>query len=157
MNAIMRPSFKLLILILFVACSPYKKVTISMSKMQTNNWLNKSEQAVISSFGNYKRKEKIDSGYKISFDYSSYRVPTNKTYTNNYNISNNDAIDNKGNLLLQRTDAMPNKTVQNYNTQLEVINLKYLEFYFDYNGKVLYVIASGYPDSIRYELRKKSK
>ena len=60
-------------------------------------------------------------------------------------------------MLLQRTDAMPNKTVQNYNTQLEVINLKYLEFYFDYNGKVLYVIASGYPDSIRYELRKKSK
>ena len=52
---------------------------------------------------------------------------------------------------------MPNKTVQNYNTQLEVINLKYLEFYFDYNGKVLYVIASGYPDSIRYELRKKTK
>ena len=71
----MSQSFKLLILILFVACSPYKKVTISMSKMQTNNWLNKSEQAVISSFGNYKRKEKIDSGYKISFDYSSYRVP----------------------------------------------------------------------------------
>ena len=66
MNAIMSQSFKLLILILFVACSPYKKVTISMSKMQTNNWLNKSEQAVISSFGNYKRKEKIDSGSVVS-------------------------------------------------------------------------------------------
>jgi hypothetical protein len=35
------------------------------------------------------------------------------------------------------------------------MNLKYLEFYFDKNGKVTYVIASGYPDSIRYELRKK--
>ena len=157
MNAIMRPSFKLLILILFVACSPYKKVTISMSEIQTNNGLNKSEQDVISSLGNYKRKEKIDSGYKISFDYSSYRVPNNKIYTKSYNISNTNIVDKKGNLLVQRTDAMPNNNMQNYNNQLEVVNLKYLEFYFDKNRKVSYVLASGYPDSIRYELRKKIK
>ena len=153
----MRHSFKLFILILFVSCSPYKKVTISMSTIQTNNWNNKSEQDVISSFGNYKRKEKIDSGYKISFDYSSYRVPTNKIYTKSYSISNINIVDKKGNLLVQRTDAMPNNNMQNYNTQLEVINLKYLEFYFDKNGKVSYVLTSGYPDSIRYELRKKLK
>ena len=128
-----------------------------MSTIQTNNWNNKSEQDVISSFGNYKRKEKIDSGYKISFDYSSYRVPSNKIYTKSYNISNTNIVDKKGNLLVQRTDAMPNNNMQNYNTQLEVINLKYLEFYFDKNGKVSYVLTSGYPDSIRYELRKKLK
>jgi GH15 family glucan-1,4-alpha-glucosidase len=126
-----------------------------MSEMQTNNWLNKSEQDVISSLGNYKRKEKIDSGYKISFDYSSYRVPNNKIYTKSYNISNTNIVDKKGNLLVQRTDAMPNNNMQNYNNQLEVVNLKYLEFYFDKNRKVSYVLASGYPDSIRYELRKK--
>ena len=153
----MRHSFKLFILILFVSCSPYKKVTISMSTIQTNNWYNKSEQDVISSFCNYKRKEKIDSGYKISFDYSSYRVPSNKIYTKSYSISNINIVDKKGNLLVQRTDAMPNNNMQNYNTQLEVINLKYLEFYFDKNGKVSYVLTSGYPDSIRYELRKKLK
>jgi hypothetical protein len=128
-----------------------------MSEMQTNNWLNKSEQDVISSLGNYKRKEKIDSGYKISFDYSSYRVPDNKIYTKSYNISNTNIVDKKGNLLVQRTDAMPNNNMQNYNNQLEVVNLKYLEFYFDKNRKVSYVLASGYPDSIRYELRKKLK
>ena len=132
-------------------------MTISMSTIQTNNWYNKSEQDVISSFGNYKRKEKIDSGYKISFDYSSYRVPSNKIYTKSYSISNINIVDKKGNLLVQRTDAMPNNNMQNYNTQLEVINLKYLEFYFDKNGKVSYVLTSGYPDSIRYELRKKLK
>ena len=126
-----------------------------MSEMQTNNWLNKSEQDVISSLGNYKRKEKIDSGYKISFDYSSYRVPNNKIYTKSYNISNTNIVDKKGNLLVQRTDAMSNNNMQNYNNQLEVVNLKYLEFYFDKNRKVSYVLASGYPDSIRYELRKK--
>jgi hypothetical protein len=125
--------------------------------MQTNNWLNKSEQDVISSLGNYKRKEKIDSGYKISFDYSSYRVPNNKIYTKSYNISNTNIVDKKGNLLVQRTEAMPNNNMQNYNNQLEVVNLKYLEFYFDKNRKVSYVLASGYPDSIRYELRKKIK
>ena len=128
-----------------------------MSEIQTNNWLNKSEQDVISSLGNYKRKEKIDSGYKISFDYSSYRVPNNKIYTKSYNISNTNIVDKKGNLLVQRTDAMPNNNMQNYNNQLEVVNLKYLEFYFDKNRKVFYVLASGYPDSIRYELRKKIK
>ena len=128
-----------------------------MSTIQTNNWNNKSEQDVISSFGNYKRKEKIDSGYKISFDYSSYRVPSNKIYTKSYNISNTNIVDKKGNLLVQRTDAMSNKNIQNYNNQLEVVNLKYLEFYFDKNGKVSYVLTSGYPDSIRYELRKKLK
>jgi hypothetical protein len=126
-----------------------------MSEIQTNNWLNKSEQDVISSLGNYKRKEKIDSGYKISFDYSSYRVPNNKIYTKSYNISNTNIVDKKGNLLVQRTEAMPNNNMQNYNNQLEVVNLKYLEFYFDKNRKVSYVLASGYPDSIRYELRKK--
>jgi len=128
-----------------------------MSEIQTNNWLNKSEQDVISSLGNYKRKEKIDSGYKISFDYSSYRVPNNKIYTKSYNISNTNIVDKKGNLLVQRTDAMPNNNMQNYNNQFEVVNLKYLEFYFDKNRKVSYVLASGYPDSIRYELRKKIK
>lgn len=128
-----------------------------MSTIQTNNWYNKSEQDVISSFGNYKRKEKIDSGYQISFDYSSYRVPSNKIYTKSYSISNINIVDKKGNLLVQRTDAMPNNNMPNYNTQLEVINLKYLEFYFDKNGKVSYVLTSGYPDSIRYELRKKLK
>jgi hypothetical protein len=128
-----------------------------MSEIQTNNWLNKSEQDVISSLGNYKRKEKIDSGYKISFDYSSYRVPNNKIYTKSYNISNTNIVDKKGNLLVQRTDAMTNNNMQNYNNQLEVVNLKYLEFYFDKNRKVSYVLASGYPDSIRYELRKKIK
>jgi len=128
-----------------------------MSEIQTNNWLNKSEQDVISSLGNYKRKEKIDSGYKISFDYSSYRVPNNKIYTKSYNISNTNIVDKKGNLLVQRTDAMPNNNMQNYNNQFEVVNLNYLEFYFDKNRKVSYVLASGYPDSIRYELRKKIK
>ena len=49
------------------------------------------------------------------------------------------------------------QNIQNYNNQLEVVNLKYLEFYFDKNGKVSYVLTSGYPDSIRYESRKKLK
>ena len=150
----MRQSFKLCIVILFVACSPNKKVSISMSTIQTNNWYNKSEQEVISSFGNYKRKEKTDSGYKISFDYSSYRVP-NKIYSNSNNSFNNTVVDKRGNLLVQRTDAIPNNTIRSNNTQLEVINLKYLEFYFNKNRKVSYVISSGYPDSVRYELRKK--
>jgi hypothetical protein len=39
--------------------------------------------------------------------------------------------------------------------QFEIINEKAIRFYFDKNKNVIYVEAIGYPDSVRYELRKK--
>jgi hypothetical protein len=126
-----------------------------MSDIQTSHWINKSEQEVTSNLGSFKKKEKIDTGYRLSFDYSTYRIPNNKISTNYNNYTNTRSFDNKGNLLLQGKEVRPTISTQNFNSQLEVINLKYLEFYFDQKGKVSYVVASGYPDSIRYELRKK--
>ncbi len=39
-----------------------------MSDIQTSHWINKSEQEVTSNLGSFKKKEKIDTGYRLSFD-----------------------------------------------------------------------------------------
>lgn len=141
-----------LILILFISCSPYKKIKITMSEIQTKNWLNKSEEEVISKLGQSKRKEILESGYKLLFDFSTYRVPYNSNYrpsSPSYNV-----VDNQGRRIGTQTNT--NTVTTSYaNPLLETVSQKVLEFYFDNNKKVSYVFALGYPDSIRYELRRK--
>ena len=49
-----------------------------MSKMQTDNWLNKSETEVTAKLGGYKTKTLNETGYMLLFDYSAYsRTPIN--------------------------------------------------------------------------------
>lgn len=148
----------ILIIILSFGCSPYKKVTISMSQIQTNNWMNKTEQEVVSKLGAYKRKETTAAGYTLFFDFSTYVIPRKILATNNYSlqVSNNSPVDKQGRLQQPRTEFASSAAKTSAVNQLqEVANLKTLEFYFDKNNKVSYVFASGYPDSVRYELRKK--
>ena len=141
-----------LILIFFISCSPYKKIKITMSEIQTKNWLNKSEDEVTTKLGKFKRKEVLESGYKLLFDFSTYRVPKNSNYrpsAPSYNV-----VDNQGRRIGTQTNT--NTVTTSYaNPLLETVNQKILEFYFDNNKKVSYVFALGYPDSIRYELRRK--
>jgi len=123
-----------------------------MSEIQTKNWLNKSEEEVISKLGKSKRKEVLESGYKLLFDFSTYRVPYNSNYRSSapsYNV-----VDNQGRRIGTQTNT--NTVTTSYaNPLLETVSQKILEFYFDNNKKVSYVFALGYPDSIRYELRRK--
>jgi phosphoribosylaminoimidazole-succinocarboxamide synthase len=49
------------------------------------------------------------------------------------------------------TSAKPGLDVNKF----EIIREKAMKFYFDKNKNVIYVDAIGYPDSVRYELRKK--
>ena len=129
-----------------------------MSQLHTINWQNKTEAEVISKFGQYKRKESLSQGYKIIFDYSTYIIPKKIAVANDYSIhfSNNIPIDNQGRMQQQRTDFTSNSNKSSSINQLqEIANLKTLEFFFNQNNKVSYVIANGFPDSIRYEIRKK--
>jgi len=154
----MKKIYILSIIILFMGCSPYKKVTITMSQIQTNNWMNKTEQEVVSKLGPYKRKENIESGYKLFFDYSTYTIPKTIAAVNNYSIqaANAAPVDKQGRLQQPRTEFTSSSSRSSALNQLqEVVNLKTLEFYFDKNKKASYVFASGYPDSVHYELRKK--
>lgn len=140
--------------LLLVACSPYKKIVIPMSMLQTDIWIDKPEALVISKLGPYKTKTLNEKGYILLFDYSSYdhtpqkaQPPTN--YQPNANAGNNRQIIQPTTYVT--TSAKPGLDVNKY----EIIKEKAMRFYFDKNKNVIYVDAIGYPDSVRYELRKK--
>jgi hypothetical protein len=141
---------------LLIACSPYKKIVIPMSKIQTDNWVDKPESLVISKLGPYKTKTLNENGYTLIFDYSSYnhapqkiQAPTNYQHNVNVNVNNSRQIIQPTTYVT--TSAKPGLDVNKF----EIIKEKAMKFYFDKNKNVIYVDAIGYPDSVRYELRKK--
>ena len=143
-------------LFLLTACSPYKKIVIPMSKIQTDNWVDKPEAMVISKLGPYKTKTLNETGYILIFDYSSYnhtpqkiKAPTNYQHNVNASVGNNRQIIQPTTYVT--TSAKPGLDVNKF----EIIREKAMKFYFDKNKNVIYVDAIGYPDSVRYELRKK--
>jgi hypothetical protein len=147
---------KLLIgLLLFAACSPYKKIVIPMSQIQTLNWMDKSEDFVTTKLGPYKAKTLNEKGYVLLFDFSTYnRTPKKNNTTNNDFQVDMDISQNRGVFpptTYVTTSAKPGLDVNKF----EIIKESVLKFYFDNNKKVMYVDAIGYPDSVRYELRKK--
>ena len=124
-----------------------------MSEIQTVNWINKTEGEVVAQIGNYKKKEKVDSGYKILYDFSTYRIPTyQKKTTDNYRPIR----DNQGRQIGVMPEGISSTpSALNRNQNIETILERKMEFYFDANNKVKFVLAVGYPDSVRYEPRKK--
>jgi hypothetical protein len=143
-------------LFFLIACSPYKKIIIPMSKIQTENWMDKPEAMVITKLGPYKTKTLNETGYVLLFDYSSYNhTPQKKPAPTNYQHKVNASVGNNRQIIQPTTyvttSAKPGLDVN----QFEIIREKAMKFYFDKNKNVIYVDAIGYPDSVRYELRKK--
>jgi hypothetical protein len=143
-------------LFFLIACSPYKKIIITMSKIQTENWMDKPEAMVITKLGPYKTKTLNETGYVLLFDYSSYNhTPQKKPAPTNYQHNVNASVGNNRQIIQPTTyvttSAKPGLDVN----QFEIIREKAMKFYFDKNKNVIYVEAIGYPDSVRYELRKK--
>jgi len=141
-------------IVILTACSPYKKIVIPMSTLQTDIWIDKSEALVISKLGPYKTKTLNETGYILSFDYSSYNHTPQKAqaptkYQPNVNVGNNRQIIQPTTYVT--SSAKPRLDVN----QFEIVKEKAMKFYFDKNKNVIYVDAIGYPDSVRYELRKK--
>ena len=137
-------------LCILTACSPYKKIVIPMSKLQTDTWLNKSEAEVTTKLGAYKTKTWNETGYMLLFDYSIYsRTPITKSAPPVQPAVNN----------INRQIIEPTKYVTTSarpaldNNRFNIRNEKVLEFYFDKTKKVIYVNAIGYPDSVRLEPR----
>ena len=143
-------------LFFLIACSPYKKIIIPMSKIQTENWMDKPEAMVISKLGPYKTKTLNETGYVLLFDYSSYNhTPQKKPAPKNYQHNVNASVGNNRQIIQPTTyvttSAKPGLDVN----QFEIIREKAMKFYFDKIKNVIYVDAIGYPDSVRYEPRKK--
>ena len=72
-----------------VACSPYKKIVIPMSQIQTLNWMDKSEDFVTTKLGPYKAKTLNEKGYVLLFDFSTYNRTPKKNNTSNNDTTNN--------------------------------------------------------------------
>ncbi len=122
-----------------------------MSKLQTDNWLNKSEPEVITKLGSYKNKTLNETGYMLLFDYSAYsRTPIYIPAVNDIRPP----VTNNNRQIIEPTQYVTTSARPALdNNRFNVINEKVLEFYFDKNKKVIYVNALGYLDSVRYELR----
>ena len=149
---------KLLIVGIFflTACSPYKKIVIPMSTLQTENWMDKPEAMVITKLGPYKTKTLNETGYVLLFDYSSYNhTPQKAQPPTNYQPNMNASVGRNGQLIQPTTYVTTSAKPRLDVNQFEIIKEKAMKFYFDKNKNVIYVDAIGYPDSVRYELRKK--
>jgi outer membrane protein assembly factor BamE (lipoprotein component of BamABCDE complex) len=142
-------------IVILTACSPYKKIVIPMSKIQSENWMDKPEALVISKLGPYKAKSLNETGYVLIFDYSSYNHTPQKVQAPTNNYQPNMSVGNNRQIIQPTTyvtsSAKPGLDVNKY----EIIKEKAMKFYFDKNKNVIYVDAVGYPDSVRYELRNK--
>ncbi len=138
------------------ACSPYKKIVIPMSTIQTENWMDKPESNVISKLGPYKTKTLNEMGYVLLFDYSSYNHTPQKAQPPKNYQPNMYASVGKNRQLIQPTTYVTSSAKPRLDiNQFEIIKEKAMRFYFDKNKNIIYVDAIGYPDSVRYELRKK--
>ena len=143
-------------LFFLIACSPYKKIVIPMSKIQTENWMDKPEAMVITKLGPYKTKTLNETGYVLLFDYSSYNhTPQKAQPPTNYQPNMNASVGRNGQLIQPTTYVTTSAKPRLDVNQFEIIKEKAMKFYFDKNKNVIYVDAIGYPDSVRYELRKK--
>lgn len=141
--------------LLLTACSPYKKIVIPMSKIQTDNWMDKPEALVISKLGPYKSKTNNETGYVLIFDYSSYNHTPQKLQAPTNNYQPNMSVGNNRQIIQPTTYVTSSAKPRLDVNQFEIIKEKAMKFYFDKNKNVIYVDAIGYPDSVRYELRKK--
>jgi outer membrane protein assembly factor BamE (lipoprotein component of BamABCDE complex) len=143
-------------LFILTACSPYKKIVIPMSTIQTGNWMDKPEAFVISKLGPYKTKTLNEMGYVLLFDYSSYNHTQQKAQPPTKYQPNMYASVGRNRQLIQPTTYVTSSAKPGLDVnQFDIIREKAMKFYFDKNKNVIYVDAIGYPDSVRYELRKK--
>jgi hypothetical protein len=65
----MKPILSVIVLLCLVACSPYKKITLTASDRLTEKWKGASQASVNTAYGTYKRKIIMPDGYLLSFDF----------------------------------------------------------------------------------------
>jgi hypothetical protein len=151
----MKKANYIVLISLFIACSPYKKVTLTMSDKLTNRFKGYSEGAVLDAVGKQTKRINQPDGYILRFDYSyalSMQLPT----ASNPNAMHFSA--RAGDPYGNRSQANKNNTAVDHN----YINgrsaadsvIKFTDFYFDRTKHVTAVYAEGYPDSVYYVKRR---
>ena len=140
----MRPLLPVFLLASLVACSPYKKVTLTASERLTKDWKGASEENVNISYGSYKNKTSTPDGYLLLFDYSYASVSPNKSGEDPIRVSH------------QRSSPMLPPPTNAYNAQGNTGDsvIRRMVFYFDKSRHVQSVEAIGFPDSVYYVKRR---
>lgn len=140
------------LILLLAACSPNKKMVLTMSERMTNRWKGATETNVVNGVGSYQSKVNTQDGYKLRFDYSYDMVSKLEKELPLRTTATVGSRDSKGNpVLVPKNNPAPVVNNQRYNTQRIV---KYMDFYFDAAQRVQQVVAEGYPDSVYYVKRK---
>jgi hypothetical protein len=132
----------------FLACSPYKKVALSMSDRLTERWKGSTEGEVIKSIGSYKTKQPRPDGYIIRFDYS-YALATPATSSSGVHLG----ISNQPTSPMVPAEA--HSTPPGVGGAADSVIHRF-DFYFDGSSHVQSVTATGYPDSVYYVKRHKN-
>jgi hypothetical protein len=141
----MKPLIYTFLCMYLIACSPYKKITVTASDRLSKRWAGETEQAVKASVGPYKEKTKTDDGYLLRFDYSYLNIAELKKQ-NGFQVKANN----------QPSNIMTPNTNDNNNTRRSADDsvIMRMDFYFDKSEHVKYVMAAGFPDSVYYIKRK---
>jgi hypothetical protein len=140
----MKPSLYVLLCFYLLACSPYKKITLTASDRLTKRWAGATEQTVKSSVGPYKEKSPTPDGYVLRFDYSYLNIEALKK-SNGFQVK---ASNQPSSIMTPR----PND--DNNHRSIEDSVIIRMDFYFDKSQHVQYVMAAGFPDSVYYVKRK---
>jgi hypothetical protein len=142
----MKPALYAFLWICLIACSPYKKVTVSMSDRLTKRWKGATEQAVNASVGSYKQRAILPDGFLLRFDYSYISIPQQK--------KSNDFQVKASNQPSSPMTPLSNDSYYNDHRSADDSVIIRMDFYFDKSRHVQYVQATGFPDSVYYIKRR---
>jgi len=132
--------------IYLIACSPYKKVTLTASDRLTKAWQGSTEQTVNKAYGYYKEKKILQDGYLIRFDYSYLLPVTALKKSSDFQVK---ASNQPSSPMVPRSNDSYTK---NRNPDDSVI--RRIDFYFDKSQHVQHVVATGLPDTVYYVKKK---
>jgi len=143
----MKPILSVILLISLVACSPYKKITLTASDRLTAKWKGAPQASVITTYGTYKKKITMPDGYLLSFDFS---------YALKAFPASSQSVDFQARISENRTSPMLPPATNPYNGQTGTGDsvIHRIDFVFDQSQHVKYVEAIGLPDSVYYVKRK---
>ncbi len=132
-----------MIFAVLLACSPYKKVTVTKSDQLTKRWKGATEQEVLASVGPYQSNTKVPGGYIIRYEYS-YILPAGMSKSHDFQVKASN----------QNTNPMVPSLPQAEHKSADDSVIRRMDFYLDASRRVQYVNAEGFPDSV-YQVKRK--
>jgi len=143
----MKQSLYAFLFINLIACSPYKKVTVTASDRLTKRWQGATEQAVRASVGPFKERMVLPDGFLLRFDYSYVTIQPQPKNSNGFQIK---ASNQQSGIMTPQS----NDSYQDRHRSPDDSVIRRMDFYLDKTEHVQSVMATGFPDSVYYIKRR---